>query len=55
MIRKIAGHCRELMQHARTGDAREQLRLWAEELEQQADALKRTLQPEQPPETAVPM
>ncbi len=53
MIRKVARHCRELMQYALTADVREQLRLWAEELEQQAEPLKRALQPEEPPQTGL--
>ncbi len=52
MIRKVARHCRELMHHARTADAKEQLRVWAEELEQQAEALKRQLPAEKQPQEA---
>ena len=52
MIRKVARHCRELMNRARTADAREQLRVWAEELEQQAEALKRQLPSEERPQEA---
>jgi hypothetical protein len=41
MERKFARRCRELMLAAGSADAREQLRLWAEELDQQAAALER--------------
>jgi hypothetical protein len=41
MKRKFARRCRELMLAAGSADACEQLRLWADELDQQADALER--------------
>ena len=41
MKRKFAQHCRELMLTAWSADVQEQLRLWAEELDRQADTLDR--------------
>jgi hypothetical protein len=38
MKREFARRCRELMLAAWSADVQEQLRLWAEELDQQADA-----------------
>jgi hypothetical protein len=43
MKREFARRCRELMLAAWSADLREQLRLWAEEFDQQADALERQL------------
>ena len=53
MKRKFAQRCRELMLTAWSADVQEQLRLWAEELDQQADALERQLAPKgsEPPES----
>jgi hypothetical protein len=41
MKRKFAQRCRELMFSARSADVQEQLRLWAEELDRQAETLER--------------
>jgi hypothetical protein len=41
MKRKFAQHCRELMLTAWSAAVQEQLRLWAEELDRQADTLDR--------------
>jgi hypothetical protein len=43
MEREFAQRCRELMRTAWSPVIQEQLRLWAEELDQQADALERQL------------
>ena len=43
MKRKFAQRCRELMLAAWSVNVQEQLRLWAEEFDQQADALERQL------------
>ena len=40
-LRDIAQRCRELMRTAQTNVAREQLRVWAEEFEEQAAILAR--------------
>jgi hypothetical protein len=52
MKRKFAQRCRELMLTAWSAAVQEQLRLWAEELDQQADALERLSAPKvsEPPE-----
>lgn len=58
MKRKFARHCRELMHAARSAEVREQLRLWAEELDKPADAPDQPLAAHtasQPPETVDPM
>jgi hypothetical protein len=39
LLRRFAQRMRDLMRRARTEAAREQLRIWAEEFEAQADAL----------------
>jgi hypothetical protein len=41
MKREFARRCRELMLTAWSADVQEQLRLWAEELDRQADTLER--------------
>ena len=41
MKRKFSQRCRDLMLTAWSAAVQEQLRLWAEELDQQADALER--------------
>jgi hypothetical protein len=41
MRRKFAQRCRELMLNAWSADVQEQLLLWAEELDRQADTLDR--------------
>ncbi len=43
MKRKFARRCRGLMLVAGSAEAREQLRLWAEELDEQAEVLDRQL------------
>jgi hypothetical protein len=43
MERQFARRCREMMLGAWSADVQEQLRLWAEELDQRADALERQL------------
>src|SRR6202047_4489610 len=43
MKREFARRCRELMLTAWSAEVQEQLRLWAEELDQQADTLERQL------------
>jgi len=43
MKREFAQRCRELMLVAWSAEVQEQLRLWAEEFDQQADALERQL------------
>ena len=43
MKQKFAQRCRELMLTAWSAAVQEQLRLWAEELDQQADTLERQL------------
>jgi hypothetical protein len=40
MKREFARRCRELMLTAWSADVQEQLRLWAEELDRQADTLE---------------
>jgi hypothetical protein len=52
MKRKFSQRCRDLMVTAWSAAVQEQLRLWAEELDQQADALERLSAPKvsEPPE-----
>jgi hypothetical protein len=40
-FRRFAQQCRELIARARTDPAKEQLRIWAEEFDERADALER--------------
>jgi hypothetical protein len=42
-MREFSRRCRELMLRAWSAEVQEQLRLWAEEFDQQADALERQL------------
>lgn len=42
LFRRLAQQCRELMPAARTHQVREQLRLWAEEFEEQTEERSRS-------------